>query len=70
MMANAMVGANSKTELLNSDAVIFILFSILGGLAPTSNKKPLVFRIHILHDAWCTLNSLLLVSASLASIEN
>ena len=42
MVTNAVLGANSKTELLNFSLVIFLhLFSILGGLAPTSNKERL-----------------------------
>ena len=34
-----MLGANSKTKLLNSNLVIFNLSSIFGRLAPASNKE-------------------------------
>ena len=39
MMSNSMLGVDSKTNFFNSNLVIFNLFSVLGGLAPTSNKQ-------------------------------
>ena len=61
VVPNAMLGANSKTNSLNSNLLIFNLFSILGGLAQTSNKnrRPTLFgrgkqKIPIVHGALCT----------------
>ena len=79
MVLNVMLGANSETKLLNSNLVIFNLFSILGRLAPTSNENRWPTRtgtaeqtIPIVHGAWCARSngSLLLVGASPASIAN
>ena len=78
MLSNAMLGHKSKTELLNSNLVIFNLFSILGRLALTSNKEKLTRtgregqKIPIVYGAWYTRSncSLLLVGASPASIAN
>ena len=78
-VSNAVLGANSKTKLLNSNLAIFNLFSILGALALTSNKNRWPTRtgrgeqkIPIGHGAWCTRSngSLLQVGASPTSIEN
>ena len=46
MVPNAVQGPNSKTELSNSNLVIFNNFAMLVGLAPTSNKEPLLVGHH------------------------
>ena len=76
VVLNAMLGANSKTKLLNSNSVIYSLFSILGGLAAKNRWPTRAGRgeqnIYIVYGAWCTRSygSLLLVDASPARNAN